>query len=44
MCHSIAMALGRDEDVQTKPDDRTTIKKVEEIMPDGPLDNVAKMN
>ena len=29
--------------IQTKPDDRSTTMKVKEIIPDGPLDNVAEM-
>ena len=29
--------------VQTKPDDKSTTKRVKEIIPDGPPDNVAKM-
>jgi hypothetical protein len=29
--------------IQTNPDDRSTTMKVREIIPDGPIDNVAKM-
>ena len=29
--------------VQTKPDDKSTTKRVKEIIPDGPPDNVAEM-
>jgi len=29
--------------IQTKPDERSTTMKIKEIIPDGPLDNVAEM-